>query len=141
MHRDSFSIDLILRHTSRSTRSIAKALFLKPQIAYSNPRSRRTYFQAVLQNGNSPAKFQLALPKIVRFLCKNKKFWKDFIAENGSAEVVFNYAIFPQTANGDKSFELCLTSVFCEYLAANGVGLKIQGWQRGLHPKRLRRTT
>src|SRR4029077_10470883 len=97
MVRDSFSIDLILRHPSRSARSIAKPLSVKPQIRTDiNRHTRRTYFRAVLQNGNSPAKFQLALLKVLRFLRKNKKFWKKFLAERGSGEMVFNHSIFPQ---------------------------------------------
>jgi hypothetical protein len=137
MLRDSFSINLILRQPSRNAISIAKALSVEAQIAFSKPRAQGTYFQAVLQSGNSPAKFRLALPKIVRFFRKNKKFWRDLIAEKGSAEIEFNHAIFPQTVNGDKCFELFLTPVFCEYLSANGIGLKIQGWQGYFHPKRL----
>jgi hypothetical protein len=82
----------------------------------------------VLQNGKSPAKFQFALAKIIRFLRKNKKFLKKFLAEKGSGEIVFNHAIFPQTEQGDKCFELSLTSAFCEHLSASGMGLKIQGW-------------
>lgn len=128
MVRDSFSIDLILRHPSRSARSITKLLSVKPQIADINRRTRRTYFRAVLQNGNSPAKFQLALSKVVRFLRKNEKFWKKFLAERGSGEMVFNHSIFPQTESGDKCFELSLTSVFCEQLSASGMSMKIQGW-------------
>jgi|SRR5579862_1135548 len=128
MLRDSFSIDLILRHPSRSTRSIAKALSLKAQTAGSNRDTRRTYLRAVLQSGNSATKFRLALRKVVRFLRKNKKFWKKFLAESGSGEIVFNHAIFPQFEEGDKCFELSLTSVFCEHLSASGLGLKIQGW-------------
>lgn len=128
MLRDSFTIELILRHPSRSGLSIAKALSLEPRIAYSKPRARGTYFQTILQSGDSPAKFRLALPRIVRFLRKNKKFWRDFIAEKGSGEIVFNHAIFPQTEEGDKCFELSLASAFCEHLSANGMGLKIQGW-------------
>src|SRR5690349_12586633 len=99
MLRDSFSIDLILRHPSRSARSIAKALSVKSQITGRNRRTRRTYFRIVLQNGNSPVKFRLALQKVVRFLRKNRTFWKKFFAEKGSGEIVFNHAIFPQTEN------------------------------------------
>jgi len=135
MLRDSFSIKLVLRHPSRNAMSIAKAL--SPQISHSKLRARRTYFQAVLQSGNSPATFRLALPRIVRFLRKNQKFWRDFIAEKGSGELVFNFAIFPQIENGDKCFELFLTPVFCKCLSANRIGLKIQGWQGYFHPKRL----
>ena len=86
MLRDSFTIELILRHPSRSGLSIAKALSVEPRIAYNKPRARGTYFQAILQSGDSPAKFRLALPWIVRFLRKNKKFWRDFIAEKGSGK-------------------------------------------------------
>jgi hypothetical protein len=127
---DSFSIDLILRHPWRSTRSIAKALSVKPQTMASKRRTRRTYFKAVLQSGHSPAKFQLALRQVVRFLRKNEKFWEKCLAEKGSGEIVFNHTIFifPQTENGDKCFELSLTSVFCEHLSASRMGLKIQGW-------------
>jgi hypothetical protein len=128
MLRDSFTIDLILRHPSRSVRSIAKALSVKPQIPGSYRGTRRTYFIVVLQNGKSPAKFQFALSKTIRFLRKNKKFLKKFLAEKGSGEIVFNHAIFPQTEQGDKCFELSLTSAFCEHLSASGMGLKIQGW-------------
>jgi hypothetical protein len=127
---DSFSIDLILRHPWRSTRSIAKALSVKPQTMASKRGIRRTYFKAVLQSGHSPAKFQLALRQVVRFLRKNEKFWEKCLAEKGSGEIVFNHTIFifPQTENGDKCFELSLTSVFCEHLSASRMGLKIQGW-------------
>lgn len=128
MLRDSFTIDLILSHPSRSARSIAKALSVKPQLTGSNQRTRRTYLKVVLQNGNSSAKFQFALLKVVRFIRKNKTFWKKFLAEKGSGEIVFNHAIFPQTGKGDKCFELSLTPAFCEHLSASGIGLKIQGW-------------
>jgi len=128
MLRDSFTIELILRHPSRSASSIAKALSVEPRFANSKPRARGAYFQAILESGDSPAKFRLALPRIVRFLRKNKKFWRDFIAEKGSGEIVFSHAIFPQTEEGDKCFELSLAPAFCEYLSASGMGLKIQGW-------------
>src|ERR1700756_3855488 len=88
---DSFSIDLILRHPWRSTRSTAKALSVKPQTIGSKRGTRRTYFKAVLQSGRSPAKFQLALRQVVRFLRKNEKFWEKFLAEKGSGEIVFNH--------------------------------------------------
>jgi hypothetical protein len=128
MLRDSFTIDLILSHPSRSARSIAKALSVRPQLAFSNQRTQRTYLKVALQNGNSPAKFQLALSKVVRFLRKNETFWKKLLAEKGSGEIVFNHAIFPQTEKGDKCFEVSLTSAFCEHLSQSGIGLKIQGW-------------
>ena len=101
---------------------------MKPQTTGSKRGTRRTYFKAVLQSGRSPAKFQLALRQVVRFLRKNEQFWEKFLAEKGSGEIVFNHTIFPQAENGDKWFELSLTSVFCEHLSANRMGLKIQGW-------------
>jgi hypothetical protein len=101
MLRDSFSIDLIPRRPSRNARSIAKALSVKPQIASSKRGARRTHFKAVLQSGNSAATFQLALPKIVRFLRKNRKFLETFLAEKGSGEVVFNHTIYPHAGNAD----------------------------------------
>jgi hypothetical protein len=125
MLRDSFSIVLNVRHPSRNPASIAKALGVKPWVVHSKLRARLTYFQTVLQSGNSPAKFRLALPKLVKFLRNNKKFWRDLTADKGSGELVFNYAISPQTVDGDKCFELFLTPVFCKYLSSNGIGLKI----------------
>jgi hypothetical protein len=143
MLRDSFSIDLILlilRHPSRNATSIAKALSVKPQIAYSKPRTRQTYFHAVLQRGNSSAKFRLALPRIIRFLSKNQTFWRNLTNEKGSAELVFNHSIFPQAVNGDKCFELFLAPVFCECLSASGIGLKIQASQGYFHPTPMPKT-
>ena len=128
MLRDSFTIELILRHPSRSARSIAKALSVKPQLTYTSQHTRRTYLHVVLRSGNSSAKFQVGLSKVVRFLRKNETFWKKFLAEKGSGEIVFNHAISPQFEKGDKCFELSLTPVFCEHLFASGIGLKIQGW-------------
>jgi len=128
MLRDTFTIDLILRHPSRSARTIAQVLSLKPQITGSKRRTGRSYFRVVLQSGNSPAKFRFALSMVIRFLSKNKKFLKKLLAEKGTGEIVFNHAIFPQTEKGDKCFELSLTSAFCEHISASGMELKIQGW-------------
>jgi len=142
MHDDSFSIDLLVRHPSRSPLRISRALSLKRSMAHDAgnkfrvPRDGRTYFRATLQNGNSVSEFERALTKVVKFLRKNESFWKDMMDEKGNVELVLNHAIPPQEEKGDKCFELSLTPAFCKHLSARGIGLRIQGWQGYPNTKR-----
>ena len=116
------------RHPSRSVLSIGKALSVNPRLAYSKPRAQGAHFQAILQQGNSPAKFRLALSRVVRLLRRNEKFLRIFISESGSGEIAINFGSFSKFQPGDKCFELFLASAFCEQLSASGMGLKIQVW-------------
>lgn len=125
---DSFSIELLLRHPSRSLLRTTRDLSLKGWTTYKTrgkrrwPAARRKYFKAILRNGNSPSEFERAFTSIVKFVRKNEAFWKTFIDEEGHVELILNYAILPQSENGDKCFELFLTPAFCEQL-------RVQGWQ------------
>jgi hypothetical protein len=103
-------------------------------MVHSKQRARQTYFQAVLQSGNSPAKIPTCLAKDCQVPSQNERFWGDLIAEKGSGELVFNCAIFPQIVEGNKCLEIFLTPVFCECLSENGISLKIQGWHGYSHP-------
>jgi hypothetical protein len=133
--KEPFSIDIVLRHPSRSPESIAEALSLKPKGAYSVGQNlgtlsaKWTFFHACLQEARDPSDYESALAKVGQFLEKNAAFWADFIAGNGEAELVLNHALEPPEEEGDKILEMYLGPAFLRALSAQGVGLRVQGWQ------------
>src|SRR5580704_2029642 len=130
MLRDSFTVEMVLRHPSRSELSIGKALSVNPRVAFIKPNARGALFQAILQKGNSSGKFRVALSRVVRFLRRNGKLLRKFIYESGSGEIVINFWTSLKFQEGDKCFELLLAPAFCEQLSASGLGLKIQVWAK-----------
>ena len=108
----SFSVDIVLRHPSRSPESISEALSLKPKSAYGVGQNlgampaKRTFFQACLQEALASSDYEDALTKVGQFLEKNAAFWSDFIGGNGEVELILNHAIEPQEEEGDKILEL-----------------------------------
>jgi hypothetical protein len=135
--KNSFSIDLVLRHPSYSPESISKSLSLRPKGAYNVGqnvgmlRARWTFFHACLQEGDRYSDYEGALNNVALFLEKNASFWTDFIGGNGEVELVLNHTIEPQEEEGDKNFEIYLAPAFLVDLSARGFGLRVQGWQGG----------
>ena len=133
--KDTFSIDIVLRHPSRSPESIAEALSLKPKGAYGVGQNlatlpaKWTFFHACLQELRDSSDYENALAKVGQFLEKNAAFWADFTGGNGEIELVLNHAIEPQEGEGDKILELYLGPAFLCALSARGIGLRVQGWQ------------
>jgi hypothetical protein len=133
--KNPFSIDIVLRHPSRSPESISEALSLKPKGAYSVGQNlgtlpaKWTFFHACLQEARDPSGYESALAKVGQFLEKNAAFWADFMGGNGEVELLLNHTIEPQEEEGDKSFELYLAPAFLHDLSTRGIGLRVQGWQ------------
>jgi hypothetical protein len=129
-----FSIDIVLRHPSRSPESISEALSLKPKGAYSVGQNlgtlpaKWTFFHACLQEACDPSGYESALAKVGQFLEKNAAFWADFVGGNGEVELILNRTIEPQEEE-DKVFELYLAPAFLRDLSARGIGLRVQAWQ------------
>jgi len=139
--KDPFSIDIVLHHPSRSRDSISEALSIKPQGAHTagqklgKLRAKRTYFYSRLQQGDYVSEFEGALTKVVSFLEKKAAFWTDFIGGNGDVELILNHTVGPQEEEGDKCFELYLAPDFLRHLSTRRIGLRVQGWQRGVKTK------
>ncbi len=133
--KNPFSIDIVLRHPSRSPESIAEALSLKPKGAYTVGQNlgtlpaKWTFFRSCLQEAGDSSDYENALAKVGQFLEKNATFWADFTGGNGEVELILNHAIEPQEEDGDKCFELYLAPAFLRSLSARGIGLRVLGWQ------------
>ena len=135
--KNQFSIDIVLRHPSRSSESISEALSLKPKGAYSVGQNlgklpgKWMFFHACLQEARDPSDYESALAKVGQFLEKNAVFWADFMGGNGEVELLLNQTLEPQEEEGDKVLELYLAPAFLLNLSARGIGLRVQGWARG----------
>jgi hypothetical protein len=129
------SIDIVLRHPSRSPESISEALSLKPKGAYAVGQNlgtlpaKWTFFHASLQEDVVSSDYEGAFTNVTLFLEKNAAFWTDFIGGNGEVELILNHTIEPQEEEGDKTFEVYLAPAFLRDLSARGIGLRVQGWQ------------
>ncbi|HTW58506.1 MAG TPA: hypothetical protein VMD99_10260 [Terriglobales bacterium] len=136
--KDPFSIKIALRHPSYSPQRISEALSLKPEWSHSAGqrfikwRAKWTYFYACLEKGDYASEFEGALANAVSFLDKKATFWTDFIGGNGEVELILNHTINPQEEAGDKCFELYLAPALLKHLSTRGIGLRVQGWQRGV---------
>lgn len=131
--KDSFSIDIVLRHPSYSPEGISKALSIEPQASWAagkslgTLRAQGTFFHACLQKGDNSSDYETALAEVVSFLKRNAAFWPDFIGGHGEVEVILNHTIRPQEEEGDRCFELSLDPAFLSHLSSRGIGLRVQG--------------
>jgi hypothetical protein len=132
--KDSFSIDVALRHPSHSPETISKALSLKPRASWSAGQSvgtlpaKWTFFHARLREGNGSSDYENALGEVIAFLERNATFWADFMDGNGEVELILNYKISQQAGEGDKCLESYFSPDFLRHLSTRGIGLRIQGW-------------
>jgi hypothetical protein len=133
--KNPFTIDIVLRHPSRSPESISEALSLEPKSAYSAGQNlgtlpaKWTFFHGCLQKAHDSSDYKSALAKVGQFIEKNAAFWTDFMGGNGEVEVILNYTVEPQEEKGDKILELYLAPAFLRDLSARGIGLRVQAWQ------------
>jgi hypothetical protein len=131
--KDSFNIEIVLRHPSYSSDDISKALSIEPQASWTagenlgTLRAQGTFFHACLQRGDSSSHYEAALADVVSFLERNASFWTDFIGGHGEVELILNQTVFPQENEGDRCFELYLAPVFLGHLSSRGIGLRVQG--------------
>jgi hypothetical protein len=141
--RDPFSIDIVLRHPSRSPESISEALSLIPTASHpegqslATLRAKSTFFRARLEEGVASSDYEAALTNVALFLERNAAFWTDFTGGNGEVELILNHTIEQQEEEGDKSLELYLAPAFLFSLSARGIGLRVQGWQGSLKTREL----
>jgi hypothetical protein len=134
--RDSFSIDIVLRHSSYSPESISAALSLKPRASWPvgedlgrKVRAKWSLFYARLLEGSAPSDYEHALKNVRRFLRKNAAFWADFAGGNGEVELILNCTVNPQKEEGDECFELYIAPAFLQELSPRDIGLRVRGWQ------------
>lgn len=133
--KDSFSIDIVLRHSSHSPESIAAALSLKPKGFWpvgedlGRARAKWSFFYARLLEGVGNSGYERAWKNVCRFLRKNAAFLNEFKGENGEVELILNCTIAPQEVEGDECFELYIAPRLLTELATQGIGLRVQGWQ------------
>jgi hypothetical protein len=133
--KDSFRIDIVLRHPSHSPESISAALSLKPEASWpvgeslGKFRAKWSFFYGRLLEGSVPTDYERALKTVSRFLRKNAAFFADFTDGNGEAELILNHAVSQQDEKGDELFELFLAPAFLRDLSAGDIGLRVQGWQ------------
>jgi hypothetical protein len=131
--KDSFTIDIALRHPSYRPDEISKALSIEPQASWAAGHrldklcTQGTFFHACLQRGDSPEGYEAALAEVVSFLERNAAFWTDFIGGHGEVELVLNHTIRPQEEEGDRCFELYLDPAFLSHLSSRRIGLRVQG--------------
>jgi len=139
--KDSFSIDMVLRHPSHSPESISKALSLEPKASWpagtnlGRVRAKWSFFYARLLEGPLP-EYERALKTVRRFLRKNAAFWIDFADGNGEVELIFNHTVSRQQKNGDECFELYLAPAFLSELSTREIGLRLQAWQGSVKGKK-----
>jgi hypothetical protein len=131
--KDSFSIDIVLRHPSYSPDGISKALSIEPQASWAageslgTSRAQGTFFHASLRRGDSSSHYEAALADVVSFLERNEAFWTDFLGSHGEVEIILNQTLFRQEEEGDRCFELYLGPAFLGQLCSRGIGLRVQG--------------
>jgi hypothetical protein len=131
--KDSFNIDIVLRHPSYGPEGISKALSIEPQASWAagkslgTLRALGTFFHACLQRGDRSSDYEAALADVVLFLERNAAFWTDFIGGHGEVELILNHTIYPQEKEGDRCFELYLDPAFLGHLSGRGIGLRVQG--------------
>lgn len=133
--KDSFSIDIVLRHASHSPETISAALSLKPKFFWpagedlGRVRAKWSLFYARLLDGVEPSEYERALKNVSRFLRKNAAFLADFTGGNGEVELILNHTVNPQEKEGDECFELYFAPAFLRELSARDIGVRVQGWQ------------
>src|SRR5260370_5785082 len=133
--KDSFSIDIVLRHPSYDLGSIAKALSITPRASRAaddksaGSHQQRTFFHARLQEGNGSSDYENALAKVVAFLEKNATFWTDFMNGQGEVELILNHSLLEHAEQGDLCLEVHLEPVFLEHLSSRRINLRVQGWK------------
>jgi hypothetical protein len=142
--RDSFSVDIVLRHPTHSPESISAALLLRPQASWpvgedlGRAHAKWSFFYGRLLDGIASVDYQAALKNVSRFLRKNDAFWADFMGGKGEVELILNHTV-SQCEAGDECFELHLSPAFLRALSAREIGLRVQGWQASVRknsPKR-----
>jgi hypothetical protein len=140
--KDSFSVDIVLRHPSHNPESISEALSLRPKASWrvgenlGRANAKWSFFYARLLEGSAPSDYERALKNVRRFLRKNAAFWTDFAGGNGEVELILNHNVNPQNKEGDECFELYLAPAFLQELSTRDIGLRIQGWQGTIKPDR-----
>jgi len=141
--KDSFSIDIVLRHPSHNPESISAALSLQPKASWPvgedlgrKVHAKWSFFYACLLGGAGSSDYERALKNVRRFLRKNAAFWTDFTGGNGEVELILNHTVWPQEKEGDECFELYLAPAFLQELSTREIGLRIQGWQGNIKPER-----
>jgi hypothetical protein len=133
--KDSFSIDILLRHVSHGPEIISEALSLKPRGFWpigedlGRVHAKWSFFYARLLDGVSSSDYGRALKNVSRFLQKNTAFLADFKDGHGEVELILNQTVSPQSEEGDESFELHLSPDFLRDLSARDISLRVQGWQ------------
>ncbi len=133
--KDSFNIDIVLRHASHGPETISAALSLKPKAFWSvgedlgSVHAKWSFFYARLRDGVSSSDYERALKNVSRFLRKNTAFLADFTDGNGEVELILNHNVSAQKEEGDESFELHLSPAFLRELSTRDIGLRVQGWQ------------
>ena len=132
--KDSFSIDIVLRHPSYSPERISEALSIKPQgfrtagNEFEGLRAKWTSVYARLREGSTSSAHETALADVVLFLEKNAAFWTDFTSGNGEVELVLNYSYMEKAEHGDLCLELHLEPRLLAQLSSLGIGLRVQAW-------------
>ena len=130
--KDSFNIDIVLRHPSYSPEGISKALSIEPQASWAAGKSlgtfraQGTFFHACLQRGDRSSDYEAALAGVVLFLNRNAAFWTDFIGGHGEVELILNHTVCPQEEEGDRCFELYLDPAFLCHLSSRGIGMRVK---------------
>ena len=133
--RDSFSIDIVLRHASHSPETISATLSLKPKCFWpvgedlGRVHAKWSFFHARLLDDVSSPEYERALKNVSGFLRKNAAFLADFTKGNGEVELILNHTVSPQGKEGDECFELYLAPAFLRELSTRDIGLRVQGWQ------------
>jgi hypothetical protein len=140
--KDSFSIDIVLRHPSHNPESISAALSLRPKASWpvgenlGRANAKWSFFYARLLEGAASSDYERALKNVRRFLRKNAAFWTDFAGGNGEVELILNQKVNPQKKEGDDCFELYFAPAFLQELSTRDIGLRIQGWQGSIKAER-----
>jgi len=141
--KDSFSVDILLRHPSHSPEIISAALSLRPKATWpvgenlGKVRAKWSFFYARLLEGIGDSGYERALKSVCRFLRKNAAFFNDFKGGSGEVELILNHTVGAQEGEGDECFDLYIAPAFLTELAARGIGLRVQAWQGAAKAKGL----
>jgi hypothetical protein len=142
--KEPFSITICFRHPSLSPEKISEVLSLKPEASWvagqrlGKFHAKKAYFSGCLQKGNYASELEGALVKVVLFLEKHTGWWTDFLRGKGEADLTLNLNVHAGWEEGDKCFGVYLAPTFLSHLSTRGIGLSLQGWQKGVKTKKGR---
>ena len=130
---DLLDIDITLLHPTLDPKRITEVLSVVPTYCWKKSDvvggvvKQSTRWQGRLLSGSTPDEFHGALKEVVTLLMNNELFWGEFLRGGGEIELILNQEVDPMEG---KVLELHVYPTLLGQLAALGIGLRVQGWNR-----------